>query len=744
MFFDILLLSVIVVTLYMGPMLLRRGGAEQRTYGWMLIVNLAVAVIAFAARQGDADPKISNLLGFVAIAAGVFLVMVPPMVRNLSHWAYRTDRLGLAMVFAGVRELLQPGMGGEQERELFQSMRDVRSGRIDEAVTALRERRDRVEDPLARRRIDERVVMTYLYARRWDDAIAAYESMGGMDAGPTSPGTVAEMVWAYCEAGDMEKAADIVARLEDSPLAQEPLFAPLLQRARLVFLAFVGRTAAVEAIIAPGGVLSPGMAESVRYFWSGVARLNAGDRPGARASLGEAAKRSGRNRRVRELALQRLDTLDMPDALGPHAYPSVVAELADRLAELAAMPDDDAVAPSPHAAAIGHRPVPVTLGLIVANAVAMAIVWALYGDTDSMAALVRGGNLLAGVDVGQWWRLVTSTFLHVGLLHLFLNMYGLWVLGRFVEQIFGSLRYYVIYMVAGIVGMVASHVWSAAPVSAGASGAVLGLAGALLVELGLHGGEYPKRWRTGLFRVLLMLTVANVAIGFVYPAIDQGAHLGGLVTGGLMALWLSPRLRIARSAAMRAVNALLSVALLGVTGYGAYAMATVSYTDTVAAYPVKTQTLNGVVVDAPSLWIALRDGGDDGEGGSGLVQLVDDSGVFVTFELRAAAALFPLEATLDVVIQREQEASRKFGRFDEIAPAKGEPLAVPEPWQSKEFRAIARGPGSDRAYRVIAFGRMAPDGNTVWVGSAYVPEELAGDLRPIFASVLNSARPVEY
>ena len=72
-------------------------------------------------------------------------------------------------------------------------------------------------------------------------------------------------------------------------LARRQRVAPLLHRARLVFLAFVGRTAAVDAIIGPSGLLGPAMPEAVRHFWSGLARLNAGDRPGARERLGEAA-----------------------------------------------------------------------------------------------------------------------------------------------------------------------------------------------------------------------------------------------------------------------------------------------------------------------------------------------------------------------------------------------------------------------------------------------------------------------
>jgi len=731
MFFDLLLLSVILVAGYYGSLLLWRAGPEQRTYGWMLVINVAVALLAFASRRSNTEHGLSDLLGFVAIAAGVFLLMVPPMLRNLAMWARRTDRLGFAIRLSAIRETLQPGMGAQQERELFQSMRDVRAGRIDEAVAALRARRAEVEDPIARRRIDDRIVMTFLYGRRWQDAIEAYEQMGGADGGPTSPGTVAEMVWAYCEAGEIEKAADQVLRLEESPLAEEPLFMPLINGARLVFLAFVGRTAAVDAIVASSGALGPAMPDAVRQFWSGVARLHAGDRPGARERFGEAARRSGRNRRVRELAEQRLDCVDDPGVAGPHAFPTVVADLADRLTELAMATPEEGAARPVAAAALGRGGAPVTLALIAVTCLAMALAWVLTGATDSTATMVRGGNLLAGVEVGEWWRMPTSMFVHAGLLHLFLNMYGLWVLGRFVEQIFGSVRFFAIYMLSGIAGAVASHLFSAATVSIGASGAVLGLAGALLVELGLQREHYPRRWRNALFRILLLLTAANVAIGFAYPAIDQGAHLGGLVAGGLVALCLSPRWKLAARAPARIASMAIAVACVGVVAFGAFEAATTRYADTLAKYPVERRVLRGVTVEAPSLWAPVDK------------ELIDRTGFYVQFSLVAIDTTYPLDVRLDGYLEVEREASTGRRAFDAVAPARTAPLSLPQPWQSREFTAIARGPGEDRRFRAIVFGRVAPGGREQWLGAAYFPEEIAGDLQAVLASVLSSAQPLK-
>ena len=87
MLFDVLLISVIVWTAYLGPVILRRFGAAQRLYGMMVIGDLALAVIALAARHSDSSRAIADLVGTIAIGGGVCLVMVPPVLRDLSRRA---------------------------------------------------------------------------------------------------------------------------------------------------------------------------------------------------------------------------------------------------------------------------------------------------------------------------------------------------------------------------------------------------------------------------------------------------------------------------------------------------------------------------------------------------------------------------------------------------------------------------------------------------------------------------------
>jgi membrane associated rhomboid family serine protease len=131
------------------------------------------------------------------------------------------------------------------------------------------------------------------------------------------------------------------------------------------------------------------------------------------------------------------------------------------------------------------------------------------------------------VSTGQWWRLFTAGFLHGSILHLLFNVYILWVLGSQLESILGKTKFIVIYFVSLIGGSIASFLFSPfGTYSIGASGAIFGLMGAMLVV--------GRKKRLDISQVAV-LVVLNVVIGFVLSGIDWRAHLGGLAAGALIA-----------------------------------------------------------------------------------------------------------------------------------------------------------------------------------------------------------------
>ncbi len=149
-----------------------------------------------------------------------------------------------------------------------------------------------------------------------------------------------------------------------------------------------------------------------------------------------------------------------------------------------------------------------------------------------------GANSASAVQAGQWWRMVTAMFLHGGILHLALNMYALWEAGLMVTRLFGNRGFLVVYFGAGLVGNALSlHFSGQTGVSVGASGAVFGVAGALLAAVIQHRGKFPMGRSKQMLMSLGLFIFYSLAYGFSRQGIDNAAHVGGLLAG-LVAGWL--------------------------------------------------------------------------------------------------------------------------------------------------------------------------------------------------------------
>jgi membrane associated rhomboid family serine protease len=160
-----------------------------------------------------------------------------------------------------------------------------------------------------------------------------------------------------------------------------------------------------------------------------------------------------------------------------------------------------------------------------------------------------------GVAAGEWYRLVTAMFLHYGVIHLLVNMWALWMLGRSLEAVLGPLRFLALYLVAGLGGNVAAYLFAAPnQATAGASTAIFGLFAALFVIMRRLGRDTSA---------VVPILVVNLAFTFLVPGISIAGHLGGLVTGAGMALVLAYAPRSRRSLFQAAGGGLIVVALLG-------------------------------------------------------------------------------------------------------------------------------------------------------------------------------------
>jgi rhomboid protease GluP len=215
---------------------------------------------------------------------------------------------------------------------------------------------------------------------------------------------------------------------------------------------------------------------------------------------------------------------------------------------------------------------PVVLYSIIAANIAMFIaVLAMGGDVMNPSARVLfelGGNYAGDTVSGEPWRLLTAMFLHAGILHLAMNMYCLYQVAP-LESYFGRLGFFVLYLVSGLMGGVASLARMQEAVSIGASGAVFGLFGALFVVIYQRRHELsPDVYKSQLMS-LAQFVGLNLVIGFVVPGIDQAAHIGGLVGGAACAWVMRPLQHPSARARLGAVTAAgvgltaLAVVLLG-------------------------------------------------------------------------------------------------------------------------------------------------------------------------------------
>jgi membrane associated rhomboid family serine protease len=206
------------------------------------------------------------------------------------------------------------------------------------------------------------------------------------------------------------------------------------------------------------------------------------------------------------------------------------------------------------ARAVLSRPYIFTIVFIIANVFVFFLTSQAGADQNPSVLLHYGAKYNHLIDAnGEWWRFITPIFLHGNVVHLLMNMYGLWVIGPYVERLYGSAKFVFFWVVSGIAGVVASYL-SVQPalhnsgplgrflfkahdaVSVGASGALFGLIGVLFIFGIKFRRELPEGFKRAFGTGMLPTILINIFIGYIIPVIDNAAHMGGLMMGALLAL----------------------------------------------------------------------------------------------------------------------------------------------------------------------------------------------------------------
>jgi rhomboid protease GluP len=183
-------------------------------------------------------------------------------------------------------------------------------------------------------------------------------------------------------------------------------------------------------------------------------------------------------------------------------------------------------------------PIIININLLVF--IAMVIAGFGFVSFKGEDLLNWGANYKPVTTDGQWWRLLTNTFMHGGLMHILANMYGLLFVGIFLEPLLGKKKYLLIYLTTGILASVASIWWYDATVSVGASGAIFGLYGFFLATLLLK--VFPPDFGKAFLISTLVFVGFNLLMGFT-GGIDNAAHIGGLASGFIIGLLMSKQLK---------------------------------------------------------------------------------------------------------------------------------------------------------------------------------------------------------
>jgi len=191
--------------------------------------------------------------------------------------------------------------------------------------------------------------------------------------------------------------------------------------------------------------------------------------------------------------------------------------------------------------ALFTRSHPFALIIIGINAGVFFLEWLAGGmsgvtaDPEVIRAFGAKSNQLINQQ-HQYWRLITSIFIHIGFLHFLLNNYALWIIGQEIELLYGSARFVVLYLLTGLAGSLASYAFNPGAQSAGASGAIFGLFGVMATFAFRYRRELPQRLANDIRRRILPVIAINLIFGFMMSIVDNAAHVGGLVAGVVLAL----------------------------------------------------------------------------------------------------------------------------------------------------------------------------------------------------------------
>ncbi len=179
--------------------------------------------------------------------------------------------------------------------------------------------------------------------------------------------------------------------------------------------------------------------------------------------------------------------------------------------------------------------------LLLAINTCVFIAATVAGGTENSETLLNFGAMFDPLIAnGEYWRLFTAMFLHIGFTHLFVNSFALYAFGPLVERLFGHSRFVIIYLLGGLTGSVVSYLFNSISIGAGASGSVFAIIGGLSAFFLTKQDIFGKVDHRSLMGLAILVSI-NLIFGIIMPGIDNWAHVGGLAGGFILGLILTPK-----------------------------------------------------------------------------------------------------------------------------------------------------------------------------------------------------------
>ncbi len=485
-----------------------------------MVVYLVILLVAVAGWLSE-----KNALIYTSAAMWFLLVLLPGLIGRLYHRRFMQQQYSAARKLARIISWLHPVDGWRELPEIMRALELAQQGDLTAASETLKRFRElKSVVGLAA------IINLYRITNQWEELLAWTASHSQqMDRYPQ---LLPSMLRARGETGDVRGLVE----LYDRHRQQIGKLIPVSSRdqCRLMLFAFCGQRQAVEALFAGSLAILPA---PIQAFWLATADMAAGASESAKRQLeqllpaADPQMRSTIERRLSRISLSS-EPLDAP---------------AQRVIEEAAREHGHDENFGAQRSLFSNR-ARATQILIILNFV-MFTVEIYFGGGSNPEALYRLGALYPpAVRAGEWWRLVTSLFLHFGALHLVMNMFAMWLLGPFAEFALGSRRFILVYLLTGIGSMGVVVMFGSGPngeqMTVGASGCIMGIVGAT-GALMLRGWMREKALaaKRRLITILAIVAMQSTFDSMV-PQVSMTAHLSGALIGFVATLILRDRLKL--------------------------------------------------------------------------------------------------------------------------------------------------------------------------------------------------------